>query len=341
MNILAIETSCDETSAAVVKDGVEVLSNVVASSQELHQKTGGIVPEVAAREQGRCLLPVLQEALEKAFGPKSLAEQMTMVDAAAVTYGPGLIGSLLVGVEAAKTLAWFWNKPLIPVNHLEGHIYANWLADYHAEIQFPAIVLLVSGGHTEILLMEGHQKISRLGGTLDDAAGEAFDKAARILGLGYPGGPAIGKKAAEYTGTEGGFLPRPLHDSDSFDFSYSGLKTALLREFTRRKGDSPTLPPEQVALLAKEFEEAATDVLVDKTLKAATKVGAKAILLAGGVAANRRLRDKIGDSAVNVKAFTPPLAYCTDNAAMVASAAFFHYSPQSPTSVAADPSLEI
>lgn len=341
MDILALETSCDETSAAVVKDGVEVLSNIVASSQELHQKTGGIVPEVAAREQGRCLLPVLQEALKKAFGSKPLTEQMAIVDAVAVTYGPGLIGSLLVGVEAVKTLAWFWNKPLIPVNHLEGHIYANWLADYRQEIQFPAIVLLVSGGHTEILLMEGHQKISRLGGTLDDAAGEAFDKAARILGLGYPGGPAISKKAAEYVGTEGTcVLPRPLHDSDSFDFSYSGLKTALLREFTKRKGDSPTLPSEQVALLAKEFEEAATDVLVAKTLKAAAKVGAKSVLLAGGVAANRRLRGKIGESAV-IKIFVPPLQYCTDNAAMIASAAFFHYSPQPLASVTADPSLEI
>lgn len=341
MNILALETSCDETSAAIVRDGVEVLSNVVASSQELHQKTGGIVPEVAAREQGRCLLPVLKEALQKAFGSKPLTEQMVMVDAIAATYGPGLIGSLLVGVEAAKTLAWFWNKPLVPVNHLEGHIYANWLTDYWQEIQFPAVVLLVSGGHTEILLMEDHKKISRLGGTLDDAAGEAFDKAARILGLGYPGGPAISKKAAEYTGTEAGFLPRPLQDSETLDFSFSGLKTALLREFIRRKGDSPTLAPERIALLAKEFEEAATDVLVNKTLKAATKVGAKSVLLAGGVAANRALREKIVKSAVNVNIFIPPLQYCTDNAAMIASAAFFHFSPRPPFEITADPSLEI
>lgn len=315
MRILGIETSCDETAAAVVENGVKVLSGVVASSQELHEKTGGIVPEVAAREQIRCIIPVIKEALHQAkSGPVAL-------DALAVTIGPGLIGSLLVGVETAKVLSCVWQKPLVPVNHLIGHVYGNWLQE--TKIDFPAIALIVSGGHTELVLMKDHGQFKWLGGTRDDAAGEAFDKVAKMLGLGYPGGPAIQKAAG--SGDPTAFnLPRPLIESQDLDFSFSGLKTAVLREIQNIADLNP-----QRSNLAASFQQAVTDVLIKKTIKAAQEYQVKSVLLAGGVAANQNLRESlelaIKENLPAAGYFQPSLKYCTDNAAMIASAAYFNF----------------
>lgn len=308
MKILGIETSCDETAAAVIEDGTKIISNVIASSQDIHAKYGGIIPEKAAREQLKSMIPVIKEAL------------VTEIDAIAVTIGPGLIGSLLVGVETAKALAFAWNKPLVPVNHLVGHIYGNWLAGGKLP-EFPALVLIVSGGHSELVLMTNHGKFKWVGGTRDDAAGECFDKCARILNLGYPGGPMIEKNAVAKNLHP---LPRPMLDDKSFDLSFSGLKTAV----SNRKTEDPEG-------LAYELQEAVTDVLVKKTLMAADKYKVKNILLAGGVAANKRLREKLPQSLM------PPFNLCTDNAAYIASAAFFNYVPKPWQEVDADPSLDI
>lgn len=321
MNILGIETSCDETAAAIIQDGTKIISNVVASSQDLHAKYGGIIPDKAAREQLKSMLPVIKEAMVADF------------DAIAVTVGPGLIGSLLIGVETAKALAFAWNKPLIPVNHLVGHIYANWLGDSSPE--FPALILLVSGGHSELILMTGHGKFRYLGGTRDDAAGECFDKGARLLNLGYPGGPAISAAAEQFSISNSQFsikLPRPMINDKSFDFSFSGLKTAV------RNLVDPN--PQECAF---ELQEAITDVLVSKTLKAAEKFKVKNILLAGGVAANKRLREKMITAAGEKKlpVMIPEFKLCTDNAAYIASAAFFNYNPVPWQKVDADPSLDI
>lgn len=320
MKILGVETSCDETAATVVEDGVKVLSNIVASSVELHKKTGGIVPEVAAREQIRCIIPVIKEALSQAFRSTSLNPK-GLVDAIAVTVGPGLIGSLLVGVETAKVLSYVWQKPLVPVNHLIGHIYGNWLQE--TKIDFPAIVLIVSGGHTELVLMKRHGRFEWLGGTRDDAAGEAFDKVAKMLNLGYPGGPAL-QKAAENGNSQAFAFPRPLIESNDLDFSFSGLKTAVLREIKNLR--TSALP---IANLAASFQQAAVDVLLTKTLRAAQKYQAHSILLAGGVAANQNLRNEfklaVKKLSLARQLFIPPLAYCTDNAVVIASAAYFNF----------------
>ena len=334
MNILAIETSCDETSAAVVREGREVRANVIASQTDLHARYGGIVPELASRHHITAIVPVLEEALETA----EIAQDE--IDAIAVTEGPGLSGSLLVGVNLAKTLAFAWKKPLIPVNHLEGHIYSNWLQveEETAPPGFPAVCLIVSGGHTELILVHRHGVYEILGRTLDDAAGEAFDKGARILGLGYPGGPAI-QQAAEGARLMVEF-PRAWL-GDSFDFSFSGVKTALLRECeqyrrprdprrkTRRDLTAPFAehePPEYspkmpVAGIAASYQDAIVDVLVTKTIRAATESDARNVLLAGGVAANRLLRNRLSRQLA-IPLFVPPIEYCTDNAAMIASAAY-------------------
>lgn len=336
MNILAIETSCDETSAAVVSEGRIVRSNVIASQTALHQKYGGIVPELASRQHVIAIIPVLQEAIEQAGVSRD------DIDAIAVTDGPGLAGSLLVGVNLAKTLAYAWRKPLIPVNHLEGHLYSNWLThaedDKPVEPEFPAICLIVSGGHTELVLVQRDGVYEILGRTLDDAAGEAFDKGARILGLGYPGGPAI-QVAAE----EG----RPVVDfprawlGDSYDFSFSGLKTALLRECDQYRRIQPPRrtpeaaepapfpehePPEYnpnmpTADLAASYQEAIVDVLVTKTVRAAKEQHAASVLLAGGVAANRLLRARLARQ-LKIPLSVPALEFCTDNAAMIGAAAY-------------------
>lgn len=341
MNILAIETSCDETAAAVVQHGRVVLSNVVASQIALHEKYGGIVPELASRRHITALVPVLREALDVAGVTRD------EIDAIAVTEGPGLAGSLLVGVNAAKAIAMAWNKPLIPVNHLEGHVYAAWLTEPTAEDApepiFPAACLIVSGGHTELLLIHKHGVYEVLGRTLDDAAGEAFDKGARILGLGFPGGPAIQRAAEKGRPVE--HFPRAWL-GDSYDFSFSGLKTALLRACEQyRKPDGPPraarrrradvappspfpehVPPEYspnmpVADLAASYQEAVVDVLVEKTVRAAWEQHARSVILTGGVAANALLRRRLA-AKLNLPLHVPKLEYCTDNAAMIAAAAW-------------------
>lgn len=333
MLILAIETSCDETSAAVIKDGRKILSNVVASSVSLHKKTGGIIPERAAREQLKSIIPVIETAMENGKC------KMENIDCIATTTGPGLIGSLLVGVETAKTLSLIWNKPLVPVNHLIGHIYANWLkpdspTSRHPDIPYlPAIALVVSGGHTDLVLMKDHAKLEWLGGTRDDAAGEAFDKTARLLGLGYPGGPAIATEAAKWKTINDKWkmtLPRSLLNEDNFDFSFSGLKTAVLRE-TEKLKTNQLINQLTIPLLAYQVQEAITDVLVEKTLKAVKKYKVPTLLVAGGVAANSRLREKflssIHNSKFNIQFFVPPPPLCTDNATMIGAAAFYNYKP--------------
>jgi N6-L-threonylcarbamoyladenine synthase len=321
--ILGIETSCDESAAAVVADGRRILSNVVASQVELHRPYGGVYPEVASRQHVIAIFPVIRQALEQGdVGWDSL-------DAVAVTYGPGLAGSLLVGVNAAKGAAWARGLPLVGINHLEGHVYANWLdvpgreaphlPDLDAEGQaFPLLALIVSGGHTELLLMRGHGHYQRLGGTLDDAAGEAFDKVARLLGLSYPGGPAI--QAAAQNGDPQAFaFPRGLSRQPEhvYNFSFSGLKTAVLRVV--RELDEATLP---VSDLAASFQEAVVDVLATKTAQAAEAFGVARVCVCGGVAANARLR-QIMRERLPVPVRVPPLSLCTDNAAMIAAAA--HY----------------
>jgi len=322
MRILGIETSCDETSAAVAEsDGrsFEVRSNVVSSQIKIHAKYGGVVPEVAARKHVEAILPVV----EKALGPGG-AEK---IDAVAVASGPGLITSLLVGNEVAKILSWFWKKPLARINHIEAHIYANWFLN--KKINFPALCLVVSGGHTELILMRGHGKHEVIGETRDDAAGECFDKTAKILGLGYPGGPAIAAVAARFKIEDLRFkieLPRPMIDTKDFDFSFSGLKTAVL--YAARDLSNKYKMEEIVPAMAYEVQEAIVDVLIYKTIKAAKKYNVKTVMLAGGVSANERLRERF--SGVMEKELpgvdwnVPPFEYCTDNAAMVAAAGYFH-----------------
>lgn len=333
MRILGIETSCDETAAAVVENGpstssgLRILSNVVASSVELHQKTGGIIPEVAAREQLKCIMPVIEEALKKT----------KKIDAIAVTVGPGLIGSLLVGVETAKTLAYIWKKPIVPINHLQAHLYANWLEGKTPE--FPAIGLVVSGGHTDLVLMKDHGNLKWLGGTRDDAAGECFDKTARVLGLPYPGGPEIAKLAEK--GNPRVFdLPRPMIGQKNFDFSFAGLKTAVLNTTKKLKNRETK---KQKANLAAGIQQAIVDVLVEKTIRAAKQYKVKSVLLAGGVAANKVLREqmRIKLSIVNCQLYIPPPAFCTDNATYIASCAFFNFKPVPWQKIEANPSLSI
>ncbi|MDP3988554.1 MAG: tRNA (adenosine(37)-N6)-threonylcarbamoyltransferase complex transferase subunit TsaD [Candidatus Levybacteria bacterium] len=359
MRILGIETSCDETSAAVVEDGTIILSNVISSSLPLHAKTGGIIPEVAARQQIKYIIPVIEKSMENATA-LSLSRRgklrMDDIDAIAVTVGPGLIGSLLVGVETAKTLAYVWNKPIIPVNHLIGHIYANFISTFNSSfdpelrtegqlstLNFPAIVLLVSGGHTDLLLMEDHGKIKWLGGTRDDAAGEAFDKIARLLGLPYPGGPSIEREALN--GNPKAFnFPRPMLGSGNFDFSFSGLKTAVYRTIQSLNPNDQRLMTKD---LAASVQQSIVDVLVKKTIRVAQKYKVKSILLSGGVSANQNLRDELKLNArryppaggLNAEFFAPAKNLCTDNAAMIASAAFFNYHPKPWKQITADPEL--
>ncbi|WP_129626165.1 tRNA (adenosine(37)-N6)-threonylcarbamoyltransferase complex transferase subunit TsaD [Candidatus Oscillochloris fontis] len=343
--ILALETSCDETAAAVVRGGRTVLSNVVASQMDMHSRYGGIVPEVASRQHILSLVPVVQAALS------ALPGGWSAVDAVAATHGPGLSGALLTGLNAAKALAWQRGLPFIGVNHLEAHIYASWL-DAHAEPPaFPLIALVVSGGHTLLALLRDHGDYTILGQTRDDAVGEAFDKVARILGLGYPGGPAI-QRVAEGAQVGGLVLPRAWL-RESFDFSFSGLKTAVLhkvQEHQEREARLPAKPagkhkgrvvppatppeppkaapvpldPRWVAQMAHAFQESVVDVLSTKTVEAVRQHGANAIILAGGVAANTRLRAELNRRA-EVPLYVPPIDLCTDNAAMVAAAAFYRF----------------
>jgi N6-L-threonylcarbamoyladenine synthase len=310
--ILAIETSCDETAAAVVEDGRRILSNVVASQEELHARYGGIFPEIASRAHVEAIVPVIEQAMQKAhLGFDDL-------DGVAVTYGPGLAGSLLVGVNAAKGLALGRNLPLVGINHLEAHLYAHWLETEsegaaEGKLTFPLLALIVSGGHTELTLMHDHGQYEYLGGTLDDAAGEAFDKVGRLLGLDYPGGPAI--EAAAQGGNPKAFdFPRAWLDAPhSYDFSFSGLKTAVLREVQKYSGQPQG---RLLADLAASFQAAVVDVLSAKTAQAAESFDVTAVLLSGGVSANQTLRSATAER-VNAPVYYPPLFLCTDNAAMV------------------------
>jgi len=312
MLILGIETSCDETAAGVVEDGRILRANVVASQAAVHARYGGVVPEVASRHHLEAMIQVVEAALSEA--------EITHrdIDAIAVTAGPGLSGALLVGVNTAKTLAWAWDKPLVAVNHLEGHLYANWIDERRTADpppQLPALGLIVSGGHTDLVLMEEHGVYRRLGRTRDDAAGEAFDKVARLLGLGFPGGPAI-ERTARSCPQPAVRLPRAwLGDSD--DFSFSGLKTAVLH-LTRAAG-RPATPA-----VAAAFQEAVVDVLATKAARAARREGVKEVLLSGGVAANGPLRAALArKSPVPLRVPSPIL--CTDNGAMIAACAAYRY----------------
>jgi N6-L-threonylcarbamoyladenine synthase len=397
MNILAIETSCDETSVAIVREGRHILSNAIASQIPLHQQYGGVVPELASRQHVVTIIPVLAEALTRA------GMTWVNIDAVAVTRGPGLSPALLVGVNAAKAIAFARQKPLVAVNHIEGHIYSNWLIpeseaaedEVRAEPRFPAVCLVVSGGHTELILMTGHGQYRLLGKTIDDAAGEAFDKSARILGLGYPGGPAVQRAAADGDPNRFNFPRSAL--KGTLDFSFSGLKTALLRKVeeygytaskpapwqrspqpapqkdyitapitgaeplagntinlssfiaepqvevkfkvhqpppvrvahTAQPASEPVPNPEPprtlpVADLAASFQAAVVDVLVERTAAAAAETGAREVLVAGGVAANSLLRARLSER-LKVPFRYPPLVLCTDNAAMIAAAAYYRY----------------
>lgn len=353
--ILVIESSCDETAAAVIRGSeqrVQLLSNVVASSADLQAKYGGVIPEQAAREQLKSIIPVIESAINDS------GLRIDDIEAIAVTQGPGLIGSLLVGVETAKTLALVWNKPLVPINHLIGHFYANWVVqNQKLRIKnkasqplipnsrsfilpiFPIIGLLVSGGHTDLILMKDHGKYDYLGGTRDDAAGECFDKCARLLNLPYPGGPQLSKLAE--TGDPKAYkLPRPMLDSHDFDFSFSGLKTAVNNLVNK----SPKLLKEPGSLmlsdLAASIQASIVELLVRKTVAAAQRYNIDQIMVAGGVAANSCLREEL-KKAFHGQVFIPSPNFCTDNAAMIAAAAYYNYNPQGPLSIQANPNLSL
>lgn len=319
MRILGIETSCDETAAAIVKDGIEILSNTVASSISIQQQYGGIVPEVAARHQVEYMYPVLDEAFQSAGLKRG------EVDAIAVTVGPGLMGSLLVGVETAKTLSWIWQKPLLPTNHLIGHIHSAWL-DHSTDHppQFPLLALIASGGHTELILLQSHSDLRKIGSTRDDAVGEAFDKVARALGLGYPGGPII-ERLAQTGDPQAYELPRPMLNSGDYDFSYSGLKTAVI--YTLQ--DIDDINAQVTRDLAASFQAAALEVLVVKTLRAAQELNVRSIVVTGGVAANQRLRELFEEQLLNeiqgISLHVPPLTMATDNATYIAGSGYFLY----------------
>jgi N6-L-threonylcarbamoyladenine synthase len=324
--VLAIESSCDETGIALVEGGSRIRANVVASQVALHAATGGIVPEVAARAHLRWIVPVLDEAWADA------GVTWADVDAVAVTHGPGLAGSLLVGINFAKTLAWVHDRPLVGVNHLEGHVYAAWLLDpdepERDEIRFPLVALVVSGGHTFLVEMRDHLTYRLLGETVDDAAGEAFDKVGRLLGLGYPGGPAI-QRAAEGAVARDRVFPRAWL-ADTYDFSFSGLKTAARRIVDAARADErlPATDPDArlsdaaTAELAWGFQDSVVDVLARKTIRAARETGARAIVLGGGVAANAVLRAHLAAEAeaVGLPLIVPRPGLCTDNGAMIGAA---------------------
>ncbi|MDP1820346.1 MAG: tRNA (adenosine(37)-N6)-threonylcarbamoyltransferase complex transferase subunit TsaD [Acidimicrobiales bacterium] len=321
--VLGIETSCDETAAAIVQSGTSVLSSVVSSQVDLHARYGGVVPEIASRAHVDLIVPVVAQAfVEAGLSDRPVEGASCDVDAVAATYGPGLVGALLVGVSAGKALALAWDVPFIAVNHLEAHLYAALLDE--PELELPVIVLLVSGGHTLIVHMEDHGRYRVLGSTIDDAAGEAFDKVARFLGLGYPGGPAIDRISVGGDPTAVRF-PRPMLGDGTFDFSFSGLKTAVVN-YVRKHPEVST--PD----VAASFQEAVVDVLLTKTRAAAKAVGARGLCLGGGVAANSLLRERFLDACLEdgMPGYLPSWAMCTDNAAMIASAAWYRWRSDGP-----------
>ena len=310
--ILGIESSCDETSASIVKKGVEEIATVISSQIDVHKNFGGVVPEIASRHHVKNVTMVLEECLEKA--------NMTMeqIDAIAITYGPGLIGSLLIGLEAAKTLSFVYNKPLVPVHHIAGHIYANSLVK---PLEFPLLAVVVSGGHTELIEMTKHYDFKKLGGTLDDAIGECYDKVARVIDLEYPGGPKLDKLAHE--GKDTYDLPVPLKD-DSYNFSFSGLKSAVINLAHNEEQRGNTL---RKADLACSFQKVAVESIIQKVRKAIVEKNIKHVIVAGGVAANNGLRDAMTDlcNELNVDLSIPPMKYCTDNGTMIAAAGYYAY----------------
>ncbi|BCG57656.1 tRNA (adenosine(37)-N6)-threonylcarbamoyltransferase complex transferase subunit TsaD [Paenibacillus sp. URB8-2] len=329
--ILAIETSCDETSAAVVKNGYEVLSNIISSQIETHRAFGGVVPEVASRKHVEVITLIVEEALARAeISPDRL-------DAVAVTQGPGLVGALLVGVVAAKALALAWNKPLIGTHHIAGHIYAGRLVK---ELKYPCMALVASGGHTELVSLESEGRFRIIGRTRDDAVGEAYDKVARALGFPYPGGPHVDKLAHE--AVEAAALPRVWLEPDSYDFSLSGLKSAVLNlvNQSRMKGQEP-----DAAAIARGFQESVVEVLVEKAVRAVRATHARQLLLCGGVAANRGLREALTARCEDegIELIIPPAVYCTDNAAMIGAAAYtkWRHDGGTPLDMVADPGFSL
>ena len=312
MYILGIESSCDETSVSIVKNGVEEIATVISSQIDIHKNYGGVVPEIASRHHVKNITMVLEECLEKA--------NMTMeeIDAIAITYGPGLIGSLLIGLEAAKTLSFVYQKPLIPVHHIAGHIYANSLVQ---PLKFPLLAVVVSGGHTELIMMEDHYKFKKIGGTLDDAIGECYDKVARVIGLEYPGGPKIDQLAKE--GEDTYSLPIPLQD-DSYNFSFSGLKSAVINLAHNEAQKGKEI---RKADLATSFQKVAVSSITSKVRKAIQEKNIKNVIVAGGVAANNGLRTAMKEltDELGVELSIPPMKYCTDNGTMIAAAGYYAY----------------
>ena len=310
--ILAIESSCDETSVSIIKDGHDEIATVVLTQIDIHKLFGGVVPEVASRHHIENITIVIEECLRKA--------NMTIdeIDAIAVTYGPGLIGSLLIGVQAAKTLAYLYQKPLVPVHHIAGHIYANNLVE---KMQFPLIALVVSGGHTELIYMKEDYSFEKIGGTLDDAVGEAYDKVARVIGLPYPGGPAVDKLA--HQGKDTYELPLPL-DDETYDFSFSGLKSAVINLFHNEQQRGNEIRKEDLSC---SFQNRVVEILTKKTIRALQEYGVDRLIVAGGVAANQGLRERLQKLCEEEKIhlIIPPMKYCTDNAAMIGAAGYFAY----------------
>jgi len=315
IKILAIETSCDETAAAVSEDGLNILSSVVASQIDWHKKYGGVVTEIASRKHMEFITPVVDKAIEESN------IELKDIDAIAATYGPGLVGSLLVGLSYAKALSLALDKPFIGVNHIAGHIYANFISK--KDIKSPVVCLTVSGGHTDLLYFKEYGDYEILGRTKDDAAGEAFDKIARYLGLGYPGGPVIEQKAKE--GNEQAVdFPRPFIDKDNYDFSFSGLKTAVINYIHNQKQKNIEL---NINDIAASFQKAVIDILTNKTIKAALSKNAESVILSGGVAANKRFREVLESSLkkYDIPLYFPEMKLCTDNAAMISTVAYYQY----------------
>jgi N6-L-threonylcarbamoyladenine synthase len=310
--ILAIESSCDETSVSIIKDGKDEIATIILSQMDIHAAYGGVVPEIASRHHIENITIVIEECLNKAN------MKMTDIDAIGVTYGPGLIGSLLIGLQAAKTLSYLYDIPLVPVHHIAGHIYANNLVK---PLEFPLIALVVSGGHTDLIYMKEDYSFEKIGGTKDDAVGEAYDKVARIIDVGYPGGPLVDKLAHEGSITYQ--LPTPM-DDDTYDFSFSGLKSAVINLVHNEKQRGNEI---NKANLAASFQDRVVNILTKKTMRALKEYNVKNLVLAGGVAANKRLRDEITKLSLenNINLTIPPMKYCTDNAAMIGAAAYYAY----------------
>lgn len=312
MYILAIESSCDETSAAIIKNGTEEIATIVLSQMDTHASFGGVVPEIASRMHVESITMVFEELFNKAN------MKLEQIDAIAVTYGPGLIGSLLIGLQAAKTIALVTGKPLIPVHHIAGHIYANNLVK---RLEFPLIALVVSGGHTDLIYMKEDYSFEKIGGTLDDAVGEAYDKVARVIGIPYPGGPNVDKLA--HMGKDSYNLPLPL-DDDSFDFSFSGLKSAVINVKHNLDQKGISIVPED---LATSFQNRVVEILTKKTMRALKQYNVHRLIIAGGVAANSGLREKFEELSKenDFELIVPEIKYCTDNAAMIGAAGYYAY----------------